>query len=225
MFALFIVLFIVYVWYFQFYRLKVPITMFTDNIINNNLLKTGDMILFKAFNNYNSIFTANYFGHIGIIYIDPDDKKQIPMLFEANGIEGTPLMDHHSKKGIYVTPVRERIKKYKGMCFWKPLNKEISGEKILEFKSFINYALDNMEYNHKIFSDALIKGLGLEKCTKKTNCAQLAFLSLIKLDLLPVDYYHEKSFHHLKWMSNIKELKNGYKYLDLIEIIEHPFAE
>lgn len=219
-----VIFIIIYIYYVQFHQIKCD-QIFLDDVIDSKLLKTGDMIIFKANNNFNSIYTTSYFGHCGIIYIDPSDKLQTPMLFEGNGIERVPLKPHHSKTGIFLTPLQDRVKKYKGRVFWKPLNKELSESTILDFKEFISYALDNMYYNYSVVSSGIKKGIGLERCHNGTNCGEIVFLSLIKLGLLPYEYYDKNIFHHLKFVCNIKNLSDNYYYLDIIEIIDHPFAE
>lgn len=213
-----LVTFLVYIYYIQFYKIACP-QIFNDDLVQSGKLKTGDIILFKAYNNFNSIFIGSYFGHIGIVFIDPSDPTQTPLLFEANGVEHAPLKDHHSRDGIYLTPLEDRIKKYKGRCFLKPLNDDISLSTIIEFKQFIEYALDNMYYHYSVVSDGIKKGLAIERCTNGTNCGQLVFLSLIKLGILDIDYYDKPITIHLKWVANL-----GAPYGDIIEIIDHPFA-
>ena len=216
-FGFFTIIIILWIYSMQFSKINCDKT-FLDNIIN--VVRTGDLILFKGYNNYNSIFHGSYFGHIGIVYV----KDSVPMLFEANGIEYTPLYDHHSKSGIYLTPLKERISKYKGKCYLKSLNTDISSEKIKTFENFVEYALENMYYNYSVLLSGIRKGLGLEKCNYGTNCGELVFLSLITLGLLPIEYYDTSVFHHLKWLCGIYELSNQYYYHDLLEIIDHPFA-
>ena len=160
---------------------------------------------------------------MGMIFIDPVDGKT-PLLFEANGIERVPLKPHHSKSGVYLTPLEDRVKKYKGRCFWKPLNNELPPAVIVDFKKFVQYAIANMHYEYNVIQDAIKKGLGIERCANATNCGQLIFLSLIKLGLLPYEYYDFSMFSHLKWLTNLTNLQDGYEFLPLIEIVEHPFA-
>ncbi len=191
-----------------------------DIFLDDLKVKTGDIILFKGFNNYYSMFHGSYFGHIGIVYV----KNSIPMIFEANGIEYTPLLEHHSKKGVYLTPLKERIAKYKGKCFLKELNKKLSDEQLYNFDKFIDFALNNMYYNHAVISSGAKKGFGLEKCNLGTNCSEIVFLSLISLNLLPIEYYDMKIFHHLRLVCNLDKLQNDYYYKEIIGIIDHPFA-
>jgi len=222
--GVFILIVIIYIYYIQFYTGHYP-KIFLDRLIDDRYLKTGDMLIFKAYNNFNSVFLGSYYGHMGIVYIDPNDETQTPMLFEANGIEFMPLLDHHNKNGIFFTPVKERIQKYKGRVFVKSLNHPVCDLADLDFKEFISYCLNNMKYDHRIIKSWLKKITGVSKCGKNTNCGELVFLSLIKLNLLPEYSYEQRpSFHHVSDMVKIKHLLNN-KYNDPIEIVDHPFAE
>ena len=216
-----IILFL-YIYYIQYDKGDYD-KIFLNDLVNSNYLKTGDIITFKAYNNFNSVIMGNYYSHIGIIYIDPDDEKKTPLLFEANGVEKMYLMKHHNKNGIFLSPVKERIEKYKGRAFYKRLNDEIDDEKIKDFKHFIDYCLENMSYDYNLLQSALKKKTNIEKCGKLTNCGELVFLSLIKLGLFSMKEYNVPCFHYLKWVSNIKELPNGNSYNDQLEIVDHSF--
>lgn len=216
-----IIFIIVWIYYLQFHRISTEHTIFADDLEKHQFLKTGDLIVFKAYNNFNSIFHGSYFGHVGIVYIAPNG---VPLLFEANGIERVPLRDHHPKNGVFLTPLIDRIKKYKGRCFWKPLNEYVAEDSVSNFIEFINYSLDNLHYNYSVITGAIKRWLGISKCDKGTDCGQIVFLSLIKLGLLPEQEYDIPRLHHLKFVCNVEELQHNYKYLPLIEIIDHPFA-
>ena len=205
----------------QYYKLEVDKKIFIDDLTN---LKTGDMILFKAYNNFYSIIHGSYFGHVGLVFIDPVDSNKTPMIFEANGIDSIPLKEHHPRNGIFLTPLADRIKKYKGRCFIKRLKKPLSDIKIKEFKDFIDYAKNNFQYDYCIGKNAFKKRLGYKRCDKNTDCGQLVFLSLICLNLLDIKEYDTPIFNHLLYVNNLYGLKNN-SYDDLDEIIDHPFAE
>jgi hypothetical protein len=222
--SIILVILIIYIYQIQYHQIVCD-QVFIDELISSNVLKTGDIILFKGANSFNAVFIGNYFTHCGVVYIDPDDETRTPMIFEANGIENTPLKPHHNKLGMYLTPLADRAKKYKGRVFLKALNKDIPEETIRAYKDFIQYAIENMRYDRSVLSSGLRKGLGLEKCTLSTNCGEIAFLSIIKLRLIHLNKYDNSMFHHLKWVCNIEKLENGYEYLPLIEIVDHPFAE
>lgn len=213
-----ILLLIWYIYTIQYSNTNYP-KFFLDDI--NPLFKTGDIILFKASNNFNSIFINSYYGHIGIIYVGVDG---IPMIFEANGIEHMPLREHHPKTGIFLTPAVDRIKKYKGRCYLKQLDTPLDTHATADFKTFIDYCLNNFKYDTKVISSGLKKYFGYKKCDSETNCGDLVFLSLIKLGLLPIEEYDNPRLHHLKYVAGLTKL-NGNSYTEPVEIIDHPFAE
>lgn len=212
---------ILWIYLMQYHKISTEHSVFAQDLITSGQLKTGDLILFKAYNNFNSIFHGSYFGHIGMVYI----HNGVPMIFEANGIERVPLLPKHSRKGVFLTELNDRIRKYKGRCFYKPLNKSVSDESIKSFENFMKYALDHLEYDYDVISGGLSRGLGLERCGKKTDCGQIMYLSLISLGLIPIEDYEVSRFHHLKYVCGLSELANGYKYNDLIEVVDHPFDD
>ena len=212
-----IIILIIYIYQIQYSAYPCE-KMFIDEALPH--FRTGDIILFKASNNFNSIVTTSYFGHMGMIYV----CDGVPMLFEANGIEHMNLKPHHNGRGVFLSPVCDRIKKYKGRCYWKPLNKEIDPLIAFEFGKFIQYALKNMYYDTQVIQSGFKKLLGLERCCNGTNCGEIVFLALIKLNLLSIEEYDVQRLNHLKYTSNITELSNDYRYLPLIEIVDHPFA-
>lgn len=219
-FGVLILILILYLYFIQFYRIKCP-RVFNDDLIDSGQLKTGDIIVFKAYDNFNAA-VIGYFTHIGMVYIDPETK--VPMLFESNGIEHTPLKEHHSRTGVYLTPLKDRIAKYKGQTFWKELNNSIPPEVEAGFGDFIQYALKEMSYDYAVIKSGLRKLFG-EKCTKLTNCGETVFLSMLKLGLLDESKYDLNIMNHVRWCANTYELDNGYKYSDMIEVVEYPFAE
>ncbi len=202
--------------------------VFLDDLFSNkscyaSKLKTGDVVVFKAQNNTNSLMTGSYYGHIGIIYVDPDDPKEEPLIFESNGIEKMPLLSHHPKNGVFLSKLYDRLKKYKGRIFIKQLNKPVEDHVNRDFKNFINYARENMSYDYDVVSSGLKKALGIEKCNNKTNCCELVFLSLIKLQLLSIEEYDKIHLHYLLYTTRVKKLHFGYCFNEMIEIIDHPF--
>lgn len=217
--ALIIVLIIIYIWQVQYYKIVCE-QVFLDDLINSNLLKTGDLIIFKAYNNFNSIITSSYFGHIGMVVVENNNV----MLFEANGMEKTPTKSHRVVTGMFYTPLLDRIRRYKGRCFWRSLNKKISNLIIEAFMTFINYAMSNMKYEYNIISSWLAKALGKERCGNNTNCAELIFLCWIKLGLLPMSAYDKINTHYLKYVCTQTKMLNNYEYSELIEVIDEHFA-
>lgn len=193
-----------------------------EALFDQKKFKTGDLILFHALDNINPIFMGNYYGHIGVVYVDPDDPYKTPYLFEAASARTMPLLYHHNKRGIFLSPLSNRLRKYKGYIFYKELSAPLDKQTEKDFVNFINYANNNMYYEYNVIRNGIKKGT-FEPPGNNTNCGEIAFLSLIKLGLLSMNNYTKKIFHHLKWMCNIKKLDNGYSYLDPLYIIDHPF--
>lgn len=220
---LLVILVIMIIWYYIFtYAHPNLKTVPLKNLLDEKKFKTGDIILFKAVDNYNAPLIASYYGHIGIVWVYPDDPEQKPYIFEAANPTNLFLTDYQNPKGIYLSLLENRIKKYKGYCFYKELGNEIDNEICLEFEKFINYCVINMEYETCVFSNGIKKGLFGEKIHHKVNCGELVMLSLIKLDLLPTELYEKNVFHHLRWMCSITDLCDNY-YEEPKKILYHPF--
>jgi len=223
------ILIIFYIYFIQFRTLSGK-TQFFDDID----FDTGDLILFKACNNANAIFIGSYYTHVGIVY-KKDGKDYI---FEANGIEKMPLREHHNKRGIFVSPLKERVAKYKGYCWVKKLkinkNRMSKGEtyykiakyNLEKFEEFMHFAVDNFHYEYNVFASALKKFFGIEKCNFGTNCGELVFLSMIMLGLVSPEEYEKNRLHYLIDVCNLTDTgHNGYCYAEPTKIIDHPFAE
>lgn len=213
-----IIILIIWVWHFQFNH-----PTYQKIWLHNIKFKTGDIILFKAQDNWNGPKIACYFGHIGVVYIDPKNPA-VPMLFEAAGTTGMHLQEHQNEKGIFCEPIIPRLQKYKGYTFYKALNKEIPIEVRTNFKEFIEYAKQNMSYEYSVGWSSLYKGLGLEKCHHKTNCGEITMLSLIKLEILSDKEYDKVRPHHLRDMCYFTHGINGYRYLTPMQIMIDPFS-
>jgi len=182
--------------------------------------KTGDIILFHAWNNINPIFIGSYWGHIGIVYKDPD-KSDTPLLFEAARTSQMKNCPDDNKHGIMITDLKTRLEKYPGLIACKFLNKPIEKNIIKGFYEFIEYSRKNMYYNDNIFYNSFKKKTG-EILNNSTNCGELVTLSLIKLGLIPLDILQKKIAHHLLYTINITDLNNN-NYLNPIEVIFNPF--
>lgn len=220
-FGYFLTIVMVYIYYIY---LKHPSLdeIHYETLYKEKKFKTGDLILFHALDNINPIFMGNYYGHIGVVYIDPDDPLQTPQLFEAASARTMPLLDHHNANGIFLSPLSNRLRKYRGYVFYKELSAPLADYVVRDFKKFITYAYGNMYYEYNVVSNGIKKGL-CEHLGNNTNCGEITYLSLIKLGLLSTDRYSHRMFHHLKWVCNVKHLDNGSHYLNTVYIIDHPF--
>lgn len=197
----------------QFSRMPAP-RVFLDDVE----FRTGDLILFKAYNNFNSLVLCNYFGHCGVVHV-VDGR---PMIFEANGIENMPLRAHHPKTGIFYTDLASRIKKYKGRVYLKRLTRVVSPEIEAGLAEFIKYARKCFHYDTAVFPNALRKLMG-EGCGGNTNCGQIAFLALIKCGVIPLAEYDRPRLHHLKYICSEYRFETGHTYEPIVEIVDQPF--
>lgn len=193
----------------------------------NTILKTGDIILFKSIDNINSSLLINHFTHIGLVIVDKVLTNNEPYIFEACATLKMNIPYNRPNtwntkfdKGILFHPLYERLKKYNGYTYYKPLSKALTYSMKISLINFIFYALNNMEYNynivHSIFQNVIIG----KKCNNETNCGELVFLSLINAGLLDNRLWHKRTIHYLKWMSNIINLKNLYNYKPIVEIVK-----
>lgn len=218
-----IVIIIIWIYYINLRYPDYPIVEYEDL---KHKYKTGDLILFKALDNYNSIFIMSFYCHIGIIYIDPDDPEQIPYIFEAFAPDRMPFCPNENKNGIIIAPLESRLKTYRGYTLYKELitTEALDKDIILGFKEFIDYAHKNMSYNISVFNNGFNKFLLNEEFNHRTNCGELTYLSLIKLGLLPMNHIEINKFHPLVWLSNLTELPNsrGY-YAEPIYVLSNYF--
>jgi hypothetical protein len=217
-----IVIIIIWIWYMEYNHPQFN-EVWIDDVINN--AKTGDLILFKASDNYNSSKIFCYYTHIGVVYYPENFKKENipPMLFEAAGTRGMDLYENENNNGIFHTDLKTRLSRYKGKLYYKILNGAV--DPVLEdrFIEFISYSLKQMSYEYGVIWNGIKKGMGFENCSNKTNCGELAFLSLIKLGILDISRYNDKILHHLYWVCNLNDCDNNYAYLQPLKIRISPF--
>ena len=221
--ALILIVIIMWIWYMHMIKPTCNIISLEDlfdPLLTN--LKSGDLILFKSLNNLNSIYMCNYFTHIGMVIIDPILTNNQPYIFEASG---TSTMKWKGRddvsdniKSIFLSPLKERMKRYLGYVYYKPLSHSITKEMHYKLLNFIFYAMKYMSYNYNILGGCIKKKFMNEKCGNKTNCGELIFLCLINMGLLNTKYWCKSIFHYLKWMCNIKNLTQGYNYNKTYEI-------
>lgn len=217
-----LILIVIWVWYFQFNDPDFE-SVWLDGLIASKTFKTGDIILFKAQDNWNGPKIACYYGHIGVVFVDPD-KPYCPMLFEAAGTRGMNLQAHQNKKGIFFEPLIQRLKKYKGTTYYKQLNKAIPSEIQRTFHEFVNYAKQNMTYEYSVGWSGVLKGLGIERCHHRTNCGEITMLSLIRLGVLAESEYDKPRPHHLRDMCYFEHGINRYCYSVPVRILIDPFS-
>lgn len=183
--------------------------------------KTGDLILFHPLDNYNPIFIGCYYGHIGIIYRESPNSP--PYLFEAWNPLGEKFYPYDFNHGMAFTDLYHRLISYRGYIFYKELKYNILPEVNKDFYDFIYWAMGNMKYNPHVIQNGFKKLVFNDPLRINTNCSELVYLSLIKLGLLNKNKFIENRKYHLKWLSNLKDMDNGNKYLDPVYIWQEYF--
>jgi hypothetical protein len=181
------------------------------------------MILFHALDNINPIFIGSYYGHVGLVYVDPDDPDEVPYLFEAAATKNMNLRDNKKIKGIFLENLYDRCSRYKGYVFYKELQHKIETPVIHRFKNLVEYCMDKMYYEYNIITNVINHSIGGEALGNNTNCSELCFLSLLKLELLPMEYFKHNIINYMRWTANITNLK-GNKYLTPVYIKIDPFG-
>lgn len=203
-FGIIIVLFILWCWQ----MMSLPIKMTNINY-QDVKFKTGDMILFHAYDNINPIFIGTYWGHVGIVYIDPTDPDKRPLFFEATRINKNENCAAYNKTGIVISDLQTRLEKYKGIVVRRPLAKPIDTDIIAAFSGFIKFAKQNMFYNNDVIHNGFRKKFG-ERLHMGTNCGEITMLCLVKLGLLPEKILVKNIGHHLRYVVNTNRLQDNH---------------
>jgi hypothetical protein len=172
---------------------------------DDQLFKTGDIILFKSQDNLNSLKMFNYYTHIGVVIIPSEVglSGNEPHLWEAANLKHmNTVYKYTDAHGILLTPLRPRIHHYKGLVFWRSLITPIDEGLKSSFGEYIAWAREKLYYDEKVIRSGTCRRIGY-KPTFGTNCGELTFLSLIRLGILPRSYYNKNVAHYLKWMGYV----------------------
>jgi hypothetical protein len=199
-----------YIYFIQFSHGEYPL-----EIIDELHFKSGDLILFKAQNNFNAIWLGSYYTHIGIVYQNGGELY----IFEANGLENMPARPHHFKKGILFTKLKPRIKQYKGRVFLKSLRSELTAEQKASFVEFIQFAQQNFYYDTAVIKRRVLNLIGARTVDYRTDCGEMLYLLLIKLKMLEYTY----NVCHLHILAGLKKTLDNNEYGDLIELKHYPY--
>ena len=219
LFVFIIVIIIVWIWYMNYCHPECP-ELWIDEVLAR--CKTGDLILFKAQDNFNSSKIFSYYTHVGVVY--KHSKSNMIRIFEAQSPVNLELQPHENTKGIYDSEIHTRLTRYKGRLYYKPLNKPVSEELNSDFQNFIEYAQANMYYDNSVIWNGIKKKIWGERLHEGTNCGELTLLSLIKLGIIDPEKYYWRCAHHLYWVTNIEACDNGYCYLPISKIKISPFC-
>jgi hypothetical protein len=216
----FVVVFIAWVYWILLRAPKLD-EMSYDALYRQGRLKTGTLVLFHALDNINPVFIGSYWGHIGVVWVDPKDPRRTPWIFEAAPARNMPLEAHHNPHGIFLSRLEDRAKRYSGFIAIKELEGEVTAVNEAAFASFIQFAVRNFIYNYDYVTNALRRFMG-QKINKCVNCGELAFLSAIRLGILPHSEYSVPRLHHLLHMAHLKDTQLG-RYMDPVYMVHAPF--
>lgn len=183
--------------------------------------KTGDLILFHALDNINPLKICSYYTHIGIVIFDKSngDNKQKPKLFEI--LNTANISGPVTKSGVMISDLETRIHKYKGYCFYKPINRNLSPEMLAATAEFVKYAEKNFEYDYDYRS--YFFGMPVNSPDRIMNCGELVYLWMIKTGLLKPEEF-EKWRYHLRFVCSVTDLESGYSYDEPSLIKYHTFS-
>ena len=79
--SLIVVIIILFAWHWTFtYNHPDLETEKLAELILNKKFKTGDLILFKATNNWHASGIASYYTHVGVVWVYPDDPHHSILL-------------------------------------------------------------------------------------------------------------------------------------------------
>jgi hypothetical protein len=184
-------------------------------LINEVTFKSGDLIIFKAQNNFNALWLGSYYTHIGIVY----ESNGELLIFEANGLEHMPARPEHFKKGILLTQLLPRIKQYKGRVFLKPLKYAITEEQQALFADFIKFAHEKFYYDTRVIHRRIQNLIGTRTVDYRTDCGEMLFYLLVKLKMLEPS----GNVCHLHKLSILTTVKNN-EYGDSIELKHYPYV-
>lgn len=211
--VLLIVFILGWIWYFQFSPPGY------DNIALDTIkFKTGDLILFKALDNWHAPKIGCYFSHVGLVVVN----NNTPYIFEAAATSNISLNDNENRRGIFITPLATRVCQYRGYTFYKRLCSDVHLNDVQLYK-FIDYALQHMQYNYDILWTSIKKGLGLEECNDKTNCGELVFRSLCCLGIIDEQELKRARPHYLNDVCYIQDCGTGFAYDAPLQITYSPF--
>ena len=150
-----VIILIIWYWHMIWNQPNMPHKPF-----NQLIFKTGDIILFHAYDNINPVFIGSYWGHVGIVFKNPDDVNASPLLFEAARTSQMKNCPKNNKSGIIVSDLKNRLEKYKGITALKSLNRPVQDGLIRGFVKFMTYAKSQMYYNENVIFNAVSKKLG-----------------------------------------------------------------
>lgn len=184
-----------------------------EDLIRHNVFKSGDLVLFNTQNNYTSHMLFNHITHVGIVYV----KKGEILLFETTHNRHQDF-NISTKNTVITTPIYKRLTNYPGFVYYKKLNKNLTNNMLKKMDDFVNYSLDNKNYDLNFIDYFMNKFILGETFRDNVNCVEILYELFDYLDLYDYKDYIKNIGHPLKKIEKLKILKNGYNYSDIIKI-------
>lgn len=181
-FIILLLLFIIYIFYRHYYFLYL-----SDNIINIDELidtcNTGDILLFryKSLDPLHNIISL--FSHIGMIYVDRNNKKKI---IETHNSGDTKYLNLDNE-GVQIYDIKDRIKGYEGNVYLaKNLSQNINNNIIHNKLEMYKNIPFNTNYRNDFINQCLL--FSKYDTSPKLQCSQFIGLLLKDLNVLPEDF-------------------------------------
>lgn len=209
---LFIILLLITVRLYYVYSRQIP-SIAINNV--HKIGKTGDLIMFSAHYPYDKKLTMigktvltlkhfiynTIFTHVGIL-VKKDNQLYVVDIEREPGVPN-------------MVKLEDKVKKYYGSVFYKPLNKKLKYSYEYKIKQFVKNMSDKYVFPQNIVKKCVLCDLlGIFCKTKKEEmlCTDLIMKIFIYSNLV----YHSNLKCTTPHYFNIQHftMKNGYRYLD-----------
>lgn len=218
-FIIILLLILIYILYYS-YDINCP-KINLNVLYEQKKFKTGDIILFKKQGSIYNYFFSSFFNHIGIVYVDPNEKTYSPKIFEILYVRDSNTIKISHYNQFHFDDLYYRMIAFKGHLYYKELNKKINEKIVKKFKEeFIDFAMENMYYEIKIPVMLISRKFLKEPHHYGTNCADIVLYSLIKLNLISYSELDNPKINNLNYLVNLKNTHSkNYFYKHLTEIL------
>lgn len=200
-----IILIIIYIYSLKLSHPDYKIVTYNDI---KDKVKSGDMILFVSLDTINQLYMGSYYTHVGIVYKEAPEST--PLLVESFNPHRMPFYPEEAETGIVACDLEHRVNSYRGFVLYKELDEPITDHANADFKQFIEYAKENMEYDKNVVLGEIGKILFNSEFNTLTNCGQFTALILMKLRLISFNNFKKRQKHHLRWVTSLTKLKNNF---------------
>ncbi len=205
----FLIAVIIVILILMFYLSSAPNAVTVDLNIMKSRVKSGDLVLFHAVDNMNSLFMFSYFTHVGIVYRPTTSD---PMIFEVFETKKKYLSPHEhipANPEVILSDFTERVRRYKGYVYIKHLESPLTQLQTYLFSDFVEKSKKNLHYEYQVIGNSIKKLLGY-MYDSGTNCAEAVIRLLIRLDLLPTMILFDPPIHPMRFIAGCELTGNKY---------------